>query len=78
MRALLVGVAFLAGTVRAADPVLLFPTGDAPARLRLAVTDAGKPPDADWSAGVIFFINPGKLSPMAMSRKISLKCRTTV
>jgi Ca2+-binding EF-hand superfamily protein len=45
-------VLILFGSARAAagDPVLLFPAGDAPARLRLEVTADGKPPDAAWLA----------------------------
>jgi Ca2+-binding EF-hand superfamily protein len=34
----------------AADPVLLFPTSDVPARLRLEVTADGRPPEAAWVA----------------------------
>ncbi|MBX9583171.1 MAG: EF-hand domain-containing protein, partial [Gemmataceae bacterium] len=33
----------------ATQPVLLFPAGDAPARLRLEVTADGTPPDAAWA-----------------------------
>jgi Ca2+-binding EF-hand superfamily protein len=52
VRPLVAGVLALIGLSRAAagDPVLLFPAGDAPARLRLEVTVRGKPPDAAWVA----------------------------
>ena len=49
MRPLLAGLlALTAAPVAAGDPVLLFPAGDGPARLRLEVTADGKPPDAAW------------------------------
>ncbi len=52
MRALLAAVLVTAGAARAAagDAELLFPAGDAPARLRLEVTADGRSPERAWAA----------------------------